>query len=363
MRSRLLLLGFGIAMSIAPGAFAQNVAPVARPSKPYVRGAIPTPVSPAAPGAIPPTARPVAPAVPSAPIVRPRPVAAPAPLIPMVPAPAPAPVPAPRPLIPMVPAPAPAPRPPVPTFAAPAPAPAPTPIATPGTVARPSRPRFPQRPVPVQTRPAARPRRMLPAQTHDGPMLAERIDPNVVQGADVFDEPETPASNGPFRFALSFGGSSLVVDPDMEVGIGGGLELAAWLSRRFGLELSAFGSQNAYKEGLGDTGIAFWVVNVTLGPTIRLTSPSSEWLVSLDGVFGGYMVISPLQESTWTTGIGGGITIGKQLTRWMSVGIRARYHVFNISHLSGPEIIDIKALRPVAMVDRLEVPAYVAFHF
>ena len=85
--------------------------------------------------------------------------------------------------------------------------------------------------------------------------------------------------------------------------------------------------------------------------------------MSLDAVFGGYLVIHPLQESTWTTGVGGGFTLGKQLTGWLSVGIRVRYHVFNMSRVSGPEIIDIKALRPVAMVDRLEVPAYVAFHF
>jgi len=192
-------------------------------------------------------------------------------------------------------------------------------------------------------------------ETQDGPVIVERLDP--------FAEPEDQPSSGPFRFAVSFGGSSLLVDPDMEAGMGGGVELGAWLTRRIGLELAVFGSENPYRQGLGDTGIAFWAVNTTLGPTFRLTSPSSDWLLSLDAVFGGYLVIHPLQESTWTTGVGGGFTLGKQLTGWLSVGIRVRYHVFNMSRVSGPEIIDIKALRPVAMVDRLEVPAYVAFHF
>jgi hypothetical protein len=312
-------LGFAIAMAIARTALAQNgVSPsatvVARPSKPFVRGARPAPPVPL-------------------------------PTVTATPRPIPAPVPAP---IPVAPIPA-----PIPAVAIPAPIPAP--ILTPGTVARPSRPRFLQKPAPMVPRPAARPRRPRPVEPQDGPVIVERIDP--------FAEPEEQPTSGPFRFAASFGGSSLLVDPDMEFGMGGGLELGAWLSRRVGLELSVFASENPYRQDLGDTGIAFWAVNTTLGPTFRLTSPGSDWLVSLDAVFGGYLVIHPLQESTWTTGVGGGITFGKQLTRWLSMGVRFRYHVFNMSRVSGPEIIDIKALRPVAMVDRLEIPAYVAVHF
>jgi len=175
-----------------------------------------------------------------------------------------------------------------------------------------------------------------------------------------------PAPSGPpFRLGLEFGLSSLVVDPEVSEGIGGGLNLAWGVHRRLGVELSGFFSKNTYTDSLGSYGASFLAGNVCLGPTVQLTRPGSSFTISADAGLGAYVAYAmySLREGTWSLGLYGGLSLGYKLTRWMGVGIKLRYHLFNLARMAGPDLKDIKALMTVGVIDRLELPGYVAFYF
>jgi hypothetical protein len=172
------------------------------------------------------------------------------------------------------------------------------------------------------------------------------------------------ASNIPaFRLELGFGLSSLVVDPEMEQGIGGGLYLAYGLHRRVGVEVTGFFGRNKYGGTLGTYGASFLAGDIALGPIFQLTRPGSRFSVTADLGLGAYVVVPFLQESVWSLGLSGGVTLGLRLTRWFGVGLKVRYHLFNLARIAGPELKDMKALMKVGVIDRLEIPAYAAFYF
>jgi len=174
-----------------------------------------------------------------------------------------------------------------------------------------------------------------------------------------------PAANlSRFRIELGFGLSSLLVDPDVSEGMGGGLTLSYGLHRRLGVELSVFFGSNGYEGKLGSFDVAFLAGNISLGPTFQLTRPGSRWLATLDLALGSYLVIGrPIQEDSWSFGVGFGMTLGLKLTRWFGIGIKPRYHLFNLAHLGGGELKDLKALTKVGVIDRFELPGYLAFYF
>lgn len=177
--------------------------------------------------------------------------------------------------------------------------------------------------------------------------------------------PEPPAEKLPrFRLELGVGLASLLVDPDVSEGYGGGLSLSYGLHRRLAVELSVFFGKNDYEGKLGSFDAAFLAGHVSLGGNLQLTPPGSRWLVSFDLSLGSYLVVGrPIQEDSWSFGVGMGMTFALRLTRWFSIGIRPRYHLFNLAHLGGGELKDLKALMKVGVIDRLEMPATLAFYF
>jgi hypothetical protein len=182
-------------------------------------------------------------------------------------------------------------------------------------------------------------------------------------GITITDIPE-PANDAPaFRVELAFGLSSLVVDPDINQGIGGGIYVAYGLQSWIGVEATVFASHNTYKGQLGDASAAFSGGNISLGPIFQLTKPGARFSVTIDTALGFYHVVPTVQEGIWTLGISLGATIGVRLTSWFGIGIKPRYHLHNLANVSGPELLDLKSLRRVGVVDRLEVPAYAAFYF
>jgi hypothetical protein len=167
-----------------------------------------------------------------------------------------------------------------------------------------------------------------------------------------------------FRIELGFGLASLLVDPEVSEGMGGGISLSYGLHRRIGVEASIFFATNGYDGKLGSFDVAFLSGNISLGPTLQLTRPGGRWLATLDLAIGSYLVIGrPIQEDSWSFGIAFGMTLGLKLTRWFGVGIKPRYHLFNLAHLAGGELKDLKALTPVGVIDRFELPGYLAFYF
>jgi hypothetical protein len=169
-----------------------------------------------------------------------------------------------------------------------------------------------------------------------------------------------PVEKAPaFRLELAFGWASLVKDPDLGQGMGGGLFLAWGLNHRLGVELSVFVSANPYQGALSTYG-QFLAGNITVGPIIQLTRPGSRFMATIDLGMGAYYIPLLLQESVWTFGISAGLTLGYRFARWFGIGIKARYHLF---HLAGGEFRDLKSFQKVGVVDRFEMPGYMAFYF
>jgi hypothetical protein len=174
---------------------------------------------------------------------------------------------------------------------------------------------------------------------------------------------ETTVSSPKWRIETAFGYSSLVVDPDVGEGMGGGLFFGYRFQRWLGAELSVFFSHNPYEGELSQIGTSFLAGNINLGPVLQLTPPGSRLSVSIDTSLGAYIVVPIVQQSTWTLGVSAGLSFAVHLTDWMGVGVKCRYHLFNLAHISGPEIRDIKSFMNLGVIDRLEIPAYLAFYF
>ncbi len=165
------------------------------------------------------------------------------------------------------------------------------------------------------------------------------------------------------RFELGFGYSSLLVDPDVAEGIGGGLFFSWEFYRRIGAELTVFVSKNPYEGTLGDIGANFILGNITLGPSLRLSPPNDFFAAYLDLGLGTYVIVPYLLETTWTLGMSGGVSLLLKVTRWFGISIKLRYHLFNLATIAGPDLRDLKALMKVGVADRFEIPLCLAFMF
>ncbi len=171
-----------------------------------------------------------------------------------------------------------------------------------------------------------------------------------------------PGGWGPwFEGQLAFGFASLMEDPDLDPGYGGGVFLTLGFHRRVGLEAAIFFSRFAYAEELGAIGSTFIAGNVTSGGVVRLLQPEGRLQLNLEAGLGGYLVyVAPgLWDGQWTLGAYGGASFAVRLTSWIGLGIKLRYHLFN---LAGGEMRDIKSFREVGVLDRLEMPVFVAFY-
>ena len=179
--------------------------------------------------------------------------------------------------------------------------------------------------------------------------------------------PDTSSGWGKFWFRteLTFGWASLLDDPDMEQGYGGGLSFTFGFHRRVGAEAGLFFASNPYSEELGDIGTSFLAGAITMGPVFHLLDPGGRLTLTLDAGIGFYVIIPPpiLQDEAWTFGIYGGGTFGVRVFSWLNVGVKLRYHIFNISTVSGEDLRDIKALNEMGVVDRFELPVYIAFYY
>ncbi len=167
------------------------------------------------------------------------------------------------------------------------------------------------------------------------------------------------------RLELAFGYVSLLADPDLAEGFGGGLYFALGPHPRFGAELSFFVGQNDF---IGEFGTiqasAFLAGNLSLGPVVRLTPV--RWPVSATAELGlGFYAIKDQlrQDVVLTLGISGGFTVAYHALPWLGIGFKIRYHLFNLANVAGDPLIDVSSLGEVGVIDRFDLPVYVAFYF
>lgn len=165
------------------------------------------------------------------------------------------------------------------------------------------------------------------------------------------------------RVELAFGLSSLLVDPDVGEGYGGGLHVGVRLVPRVELEVAAAVGVNPYKDLLGGAASLFLAGQVTLGSSVHLLAPEGRLNLTVDAGLGAYVLVQGFQAESWTLGFYGGATFSVKLTSWFGVGVRLRYHLFNVAQIAGPEFRDLKSFTAVGVVDRFELPAYLAFYF
>lgn len=174
------------------------------------------------------------------------------------------------------------------------------------------------------------------------------------------------ATGGPsLHIDVAFGLSSLLADPDVGEGYGGGLAVVYGLRHRVGAEVAVFVANNPYRGSLSEMGgfSSFLAGNISLGPNVQLTRPGARLSITLEALIGAYIIVPPVpvQDPVWTLGFAGGATLLYRFSSWFGVGLKVRYHLFNVSNISGPALIDRKAFDTIGVIDRFEVPAYVAF--
>ncbi|MCB9556204.1 MAG: hypothetical protein H6707_08895 [Deltaproteobacteria bacterium] len=173
-----------------------------------------------------------------------------------------------------------------------------------------------------------------------------------------------PAKASHFVAEIAFGLSSLLDDPDVKQGIAGDLRIA-WFpgAASFGLEASAAVAKNDYSGSLGQAGTTFIAGNISFGPTMRWIGAGGGYQLSTSFTLGGYLVVPPVQEWSWSLGVAFGGACAVRVVSWLWVGVRLRYHLFNLTSLSGPALLDIKGFQKVGVIDRLEIPFYVSLQF
>jgi hypothetical protein len=209
-----------------------------------------------------------------------------------------------------------------------------------------------------------------PARAADEPGMDDALDePGMTPAVVAADAALRVAPTaGPWlRVDLAFGLSSLLEDPDVGVGYGGGLSVVYGLHTRLGAELSVYVANNAYQGSLASLGgfPSFLAGNISLGPVVQLTRPGARLSVTAELLLGAYVIAPPVpvQDLVWTLGFGGGGTLFFRITGWLGVGFKVRYHVFNVASIAGPELVDRKAFTTIGVIDRFEVPGYVAICF
>ena len=196
--------------------------------------------------------------------------------------------------------------------------------------------------------------------------VAHRDEPRLDQRTGLSRNPYANAHHSFwYRLDLAFGWVSLAEDPDLDEGYGGGFSFAVGFHPRVGAEFNLFVGQNAFNGVFGTIdNSSFLAFNLSLGPVVRLTPET--WPVSVTGelAFGFYGIKDPIrQDLAWTLGVSGGVTVAYHIRRWVAVGFKARYNLFNLSSVAGEELLDIKTLDPLGVLDRFELPLFVGFFF
>lgn len=202
------------------------------------------------------------------------------------------------------------------------------------------------------------------------PALAETHldEPGVPSGPDepglVVSRAVESGLERPFQLELGFGWASLMEDPDVGEGFGGGLFFSYEIRNRVGASLSFFFSKNPYEDTLGEIGTSFLAGSLSLGPSVRLTPAHSRIRLTAEIGLGAYFVIPVIVDDTWTLGLHGGLSLSVPITSWFGVSVKLRYHLFNLATLSGPPMRDVvKSITELGVVDRFEIPVCLAFFF
>ena len=204
------------------------------------------------------------------------------------------------------------------------------------------------------------------ARAGDDAPLSHRAEPRLDRRTGLSQNPYANAHDSLwYRLDLGFGWVSLAEDPDLDEGFGGGFSFAVGFHPRVGAEFTLFVGQNEFS-GLFSSidNSAFLAFNLTLGPVVRLTPES--WPVSVTGELGVgfYGIKDPIrQDISWTLGVSGGATVAYHIRRWIAVGFKLRYNLFTLSTAAGEELLDIKTLEPLGVLDRFELPFFVGFFF
>jgi len=201
-------------------------------------------------------------------------------------------------------------------------------------------------------------------QVPDTPDLPD--DPGLARllrrGPAIEEEAEPPAPFEPehwplFRFGMAFGYASPLVDPDVNEGYGGGLDVA--LGRRLTLELRSSAAYNRYVDPLDNMGVQFISGDITLGPGYAFFVRPRLRMAFFGGVGPAWM--STWLGITWSIGVMGGMGLEWEVNRWFGLRVEARYHLFHLTEIGGEKFYDRRALRTIGPVDRLDIPVGLVF--
>jgi hypothetical protein len=154
--------------------------------------------------------------------------------------------------------------------------------------------------------------------------------------------------------SLGFGWISPVADPNVSEGYGGGSTLFVrftdWLGGRISFDVTHHDFQGAL------AGIPYPYTNgdIVFGPVFEVTGPRSPVAVRLFMETGAYWS-SYIIGLAWTWGLDFGSTLLWRITDGIGVQAEMRYHLYNLGSVGDQQLLCPQTLRPLGVVDRLDL--------
>lgn len=176
----------------------------------------------------------------------------------------------------------------------------------------------------------------------------------VVAVPALFLLPATAGGAETAAVSLGFGWFSPLVDPDVSEGYGGSATLfvrfADWFGARAAIDIARHDMEGPFDE------IPYPYTNgdIVFGPAFELTRLGSPVAVRLFTETGAYWS-SYLLGLVWTWGIDFGSTLLWRMTDYLGLELELRYHLYNLGSVGDQDLLCPRTLRPLGVVDRLDL--------
>ncbi|MBI5489924.1 MAG: hypothetical protein HY905_21490 [Deltaproteobacteria bacterium] len=175
----------------------------------------------------------------------------------------------------------------------------------------------------------------------------------LVSGAAVL-APAPAAARERVSLSFGFGWVSPLADPDLAEGFGGGSTLFVRLHEWFGARLSIDVAQHDFEGALSNIPYPYTNGDVAFGPVFEVTPRDSPFAVRLFAETGAYWS-SYVLGLIWTWGLDFGSTFLWRITDYLGAQAEWRYHLYNLTSLEDQELLCPTTLRPLGVLDRMDL--------
>ncbi|MBI5502178.1 MAG: hypothetical protein HY907_18180 [Deltaproteobacteria bacterium] len=166
--------------------------------------------------------------------------------------------------------------------------------------------------------------------------------------------PPPAAARENVSLSFGFGWVSPLADPDIAEGYGGGSTLFVRVHEWFGARLSVDVAQHDFEGALSNVPYPYTNGDIAFGPVFEVTPRDSAVAVRLFAETGAYWS-SYVLGLIWTWGLDFGSTFLWRITDYLGAQAELRYHLYNLTSLEDEELLCPRTLRPLGVLDRMDL--------